>query len=613
MDFIFKNSFNVLGLDGAASEKDALKRSREIINRLGIGDVPEYESDLNFFQLKRDDYLVKDAIQRIQSSKKRVFEHFFWFNFSNEVDKQASSYIHKWDVPSAVLIWDKYLRENPTDFNSKRNLTLLLTFSLFLKFDKSQLKYSLDYWKELISDEKFWNDYLRIYVGSNPQTSTKANVDELRLEIASVLSDIFTEIHKKYPDENVLSTFSKYFSSKGKQVDNEILHPVLERINKAVSTLEKLEISKDNVYDKQEKETVSVCVRIFKDSLDELKKYNLHEDKEVIIVRDRVANNLRKIFLELHNDLNELEHSLELVEFALIFAGTEGVRANVQRDLDVISNNKDFKDIIEPILNAIKYNYYKDAYNSINHNLLRPDISKEIKEYLLKLKQDLDQRTSRHGDPIKSPPTMRTVNGVGTKIYGDTLYFVFFFIPICPIGRYSLQAEGNAYRFFGKLPFHNWQKIWLYAFLGVVGIIIFNSFSSSGSSSSYQSNNYNNRSSYNSNMVNIGEYRCSKDVAQSAQSMISADTKDKLSREDQELRRRDENLKTQKAQLESFKENVASENDRSEYNDMVRKYNTAVMSFREEANSLDKKISEYNAQIKDYRNYIETNCTKRGN
>lgn len=66
---------------------------------------------------------------------------------------------------------------------------------------------------------------------------------------------------------------------------------------------------------------------------------------------------------------------------------------------------------------------------------------------------------------IDSAPSMATVNGIGTKLYGRrnydpqtklyvaTLYFTFFFFPIFPLACYVVKnAGGGKYQFFGKVP-----------------------------------------------------------------------------------------------------------------------------------------------------------------
>ena len=44
------NAYHILGLDTSASEKELLKRSKEIINRIKIDDTPEYDLDLGMFE-----------------------------------------------------------------------------------------------------------------------------------------------------------------------------------------------------------------------------------------------------------------------------------------------------------------------------------------------------------------------------------------------------------------------------------------------------------------------------------------------------------------------------------------------------------------------------------
>lgn len=99
----------------------------------------------------------------------------------------------------------------------------------------------------------------------------------------------------------------------------------------------------------------------------------------------------------------------------------------------------------------------------------------KIKEDFETLK-NIDERTKKHGKPIGSAPSMYTLNGIGTKIYDDTLYFTFVFIPIFPIARYSLEYDGySSYKFFGKLKLHLWQRIWIYALLGGIAYLIISS------------------------------------------------------------------------------------------------------------------------------------------
>ncbi len=88
--------------------------------------------------------------------------------------------------------------------------------------------------------------------------------------------------------------------------------------------------------------------------------------------------------------------------------------------------------------------------------------------------------------PISSAPSLYTINGIGTAMYGltdhdpkswsylSTYYFVFFGIPIFPISRYRVIPTDNGYRFLGKAPLRTFDKWHIAIFLGLIAWIIIN-------------------------------------------------------------------------------------------------------------------------------------------
>lgn len=88
----------------------------------------------------------------------------------------------------------------------------------------------------------------------------------------------------------------------------------------------------------------------------------------------------------------------------------------------------------------------------------------------------VDRNVKLLGDlePIKSAPTLYTMNGIGFTLYGKTdadaeskshmatYYFVFLFIPLIPICRYRVVAHGNgSYNFLGRGGLRTFDKIHL--------------------------------------------------------------------------------------------------------------------------------------------------------
>ena len=82
-------------------------------------------------------------------------------------------------------------------------------------------------------------------------------------------------------------------------------------------------------------------------------------------------------------------------------------------------------------------------------------------------------------------PSLFTINGVGTKIYGKsdegsdgsyitTLFFTILFIPVIPIKQYLVRHEGdNRYAFFGSVPSSTAIRVWQWLWLGGLAAFCF--------------------------------------------------------------------------------------------------------------------------------------------
>lgn len=97
------------------------------------------------------------------------------------------------------------------------------------------------------------------------------------------------------------------------------------------------------------------------------------------------------------------------------------------------------------------------------------DLRKKLNENLMIVRGNHDSLGDL--EPINKAPSLHTINGIGTTLYGSTdpkpdgsymatYYFVFFAIPIFPIARYRVIPTGGGYRFLGKgplRPFDYWH------------------------------------------------------------------------------------------------------------------------------------------------------------
>ncbi|MCU8071366.1 hypothetical protein L5M18_18670 [Shewanella sp. SM20] len=108
--------------------------------------------------------------------------------------------------------------------------------------------------------------------------------------------------------------------------------------------------------------------------------------------------------------------------------------------------------------------------------------SQEVKSIIQKNLSTVRDNDRLYGDliPITSAPSLHTINGIGTTMYGSTdhdpasgtylstHYFVFFAIPIFPISRYRVIPTGNGYRFLGKAPLRTFDKWHIAISLGLI-------------------------------------------------------------------------------------------------------------------------------------------------
>ncbi len=334
------NAYHILGLDTSASERDILKRSKEIINHLRVDETPDYDIDLGKSKDFRTEDAVKDALQRLQAPKKRIKEYFFWFQIADGIDEQVLGLFKLKDYLNAIRVWQNAAEGQSTkSFFYKKNLAILYCLALSAEDNKDYLHNSLVAWKELIDSDKFWASFSKVYKLHDEQTASEDIISDFKKHVVEYLSDIYTELHQNHKNNDYLNEFQKVFSAKGEKIEKNILGPAYQAINQAVEGLEKMEVSKDGKFDKDESETIKKLVAIVQQELNKLIDLGLYEDSQTKIMRDRSANALRSIVLDLHNNLSELQKSEGLLHVAIQLAGTESLKNKLQDELSQIQKN----------------------------------------------------------------------------------------------------------------------------------------------------------------------------------------------------------------------------------------------------------------------------------
>ena len=200
------NAYHILGLDVSASEKDISKRSKEILNRLLADDTPEYDLDIGMFGDFRTEDSVKDALQRLQSQKKKIKEYFFWLQIADSVDEQVLKFLKTKDYSNAIKTWQNVSDGDGTkNLLYKKNLAILHCLVLSVENNEEYLKDSLRAWEDLINSDKFWTSFSKIYRLHDEQTASEDVINDFRKHVVELLSDIYTELHQIHKDNNYVN------------------------------------------------------------------------------------------------------------------------------------------------------------------------------------------------------------------------------------------------------------------------------------------------------------------------------------------------------------------------------------------------------------------------
>jgi len=179
---------------------------------------------------------------------------------------------------------------------------------------------------------------------------------------------------------------------------------------------------------------------------------------------------------------------------------------------------------------------------------------------------------------------------------------VFFFIPVIPIARYSLENHSNGtYTFFGKLKLHKWQKYWQYILIGGVAIWILIAMFSGGNSSGT------------SFMTDGGRtFSCSdSNYNRAVQLKPSSATDAQLTQDINALNTRIDANKAEKTALDGMYVDKTDQYALDSYNSRVDSYNAEREKLLTDLASWQQRHDAFSSQIDAYNNFLDSNCSPR--
>ena len=377
---ISNNAYNTLGLEANSPLKVLYRRAKEITRLAEIGEISLSE-DLGILKPERTPSKIENALNNISAPKNQLKEFFFWFENNDSLDEKAINYIKNNQIEEAIYLWkEKSDGDSIESLLRKKNLAVLLSVCL-LKGHKIYLEESLSIWNELISSDKYWKSFEKVFKHINDSNDIDPNLFiQLREDAPKHLADVYLEANKS--DNTAFIEFRKIFNTKGEAAEKNISSPAINAVSLVVNNLENMKLSDDGVLTKDEAIELSSLIKKIQEQLNKLIEYDLYNDPEVKIIRDRASEAIRNIILDIHNNLEETEKSIDLINIALAIAGTKTMESKLKEDLNILKEVMEQRVVLAPIDELVEKEDFKGAIKLIEKNQDRFKQDNNIYSYL---------------------------------------------------------------------------------------------------------------------------------------------------------------------------------------------------------------------------------------
>jgi len=335
------NGYRILGLDISASQKEILKRYKEIINRLKIDDQPEYDLDFKVGKTLRNETSVNNALKSLQSPKDNFREYFFWFQTNSKSEELTFKHIAEGEIDKAIDNWKKLVRkaQNLSSYFYKKNLAIFYSLLLFEEDNDEYLNESIKLWHEITNSDKFWEGLFKKYRQQNEITANLEALDNFKKNIINNLSEIYSDLYKLHKENKYLKKFREIFETYGKKTEKNLSKQTYNVLLNQLEELQKFNERNNKGIGEKDLESINGIIKSIQFELVNLKKIGLYENNETKIIRDHLSESIRLIGVKLHNDAEEFQEAVNLIKISIDLCGTDSLRARLKSELKIIKEN----------------------------------------------------------------------------------------------------------------------------------------------------------------------------------------------------------------------------------------------------------------------------------
>lgn len=555
------NAFRVTGLAITASNREVDRHLDKLKKLQNQGRNLSPDGPLPLRPIPDSDR-VREAAQRLKDTERRLIDEFFWFwptDWNQAIDPELNELLKKEEIELAATV----LMQQETGlgkWSAVHNLAILFhAVALDLEFESTSRQLTdgeLDkrndcwllafkYWRELASDDSFWNYFSRrVAQLDDPRLSAKP----IRVSLQLALATIVAKLAERAADTNNSIEVSTYLhllqnsAISQHTVDealNRVVQPLRDRVNCLCEGAKNSAASDVSQTDRFVQELLTTSTPLL-EKMTCLISESQTTSHQVLLdgAYDEVALLVQKMLGPYVNLTHQHEICIQYLEQAALLVKSDSLKERIRESLEIVRHNLEiarqeaeerrigdcldelnhhidklikstiatetkylqlnklaerrlraikeewgaasqvfqiagdlvaiaFRDVAIDLHNtAQQFHLALEAIQLAAKHCFNPELKKKIEDEVSRIQKNAEfERLTKDLKPISNAPSLQTVNGIGTTLYGysdydkntksylTTLYFVFFAIPIFPIARYrAVSLGGNAYRFMGKAP-----------------------------------------------------------------------------------------------------------------------------------------------------------------
>jgi len=435
------NSFRICGLPTSASRTELQSATASFRRAMKLGVAKATDWDLPWLgRLERTEGSVQNASGQLSDVERRLTDRLFWF------DRQAADLARL--GPGAVASLPQPLPGRPEYNHDVALLGLLYAGAADPTFlDGARWQAAIASWQQAVSADGYWSAVLDQdrRGGFEPQ----ADLDDIVM------------LRRRAVDLG-LSAIIAAAKSDAAGGGEAVVGRILAILRNAPLESERRFMIENEIIGPLEEEIMRVCGDIRTECRSQIK----HENDAAAANKPICGKATQRLESEILRRLARLER----------IAGKDAVYA--QRSRGEVAHS--FAEIAACWTWADDFVTSEELLKRAQAMAIGTPAQGQIQEQAGKIANPAQLQRDRV-KPVKSAPTLHTINGIGTNLYSlgikyppqpelqlATLYFVVFFIPIIPLRRYLVRPSPNGgWYFHATLRFGVVQ--WVH--LGVVALL----------------------------------------------------------------------------------------------------------------------------------------------